>query len=400
MGRGIEGCGVTKYTLELAKWINTTNRKARIFSSADKKWSRENAHEDAKNIQTFKLKDDASTTQLIHNLNECDYVICTSLPSKGHPKKMIDNFERTLSEITVPFVLLQLDHKAQSIRRNECMESAINKADLLFALSTTNPFSNVARQQLGEGALNEFFGDETTDIFDYQVCLDMSDIKNKYWKPIEETDAKHHKWIGRTTYWKGYNKMFEFHDNYLRANNCLTTIEGIERSPAYLTFKELGEFGEHKVGIEEYDLSNDYGNCLQTFGPYIHSEMLERMSKVGFGYQLSLLQEEYINRAVEYTHLEIVSVGAIPVFRELYGNHCHDRVSGKPLTQCKDTGTIWLSEDIKDMDKAFQLISKLENDSVMRDEWRTMAYEFYYNHQDSHISAAEVINNIEEKING
>ena len=49
LGRGIEGCGVTKYTIELAKYFKKHDIKYKIFVSEDKKFTRTNAH----NIEEF-----------------------------------------------------------------------------------------------------------------------------------------------------------------------------------------------------------------------------------------------------------------------------------------------------------------------------------------------------------
>jgi len=401
LGRGTEGCGVTKFTLEQNRWLIEHGYDTTIFSVADKAWTRKNAHDNSA-IELVKFKDNAAVDTVIHACNTCDYVIINSLPSKGHPVECIANFKRLIEAISVPVMLVQLDHMSASIRRNECMDEVIDKAGVIFSLSPDNDFGQYVKEYKEVGELSSFFGEDEIEIFDYQVGLYFDTIRDQYWKDdISIQDAKHHKWIGRTTSWKGYDKLFQFHDCYLKGNGCLTTFEGIERSPAYLGFRQLGEFDGH-IGkdddIATDDLSNAYGKPVQVFGPYVHAEMLDRMSRCGFGYQLTVFKPRFQRRALEYTHMEIVCAGVVPVFRELYGKQCHHRVSGDPLIECKDNGTVWLAEDIVEMSKAFELIKKLEADDGMRDEWRHMAYEFYKEHQDAENVFAEMFATAEAKI--
>jgi len=400
LGRGTEGCGVTKFTLEQNRWLTENGYTTTIYSLSDKTWTRKDAHDNTC-IELVKFKDDVVCDKVIEACNKADYVLVNSLPSKGHPPEAIKNFARLLKSLKVPMVLVQLDHMSASIARNECLNEAIDAAKVLFSLSPTNDFGEYVIDYKGVGQLSSFFGDDEVEIFDFQPGCYFDTIRDKYWKDIKEQDSKRHCLPCRTTSWKGYNQMFSFHENYLRAHACLTMLEGIERSPAYLGFKEIGPFEGHIQKDDSpltVDLSTKYGAELQVFGPYVQADMLERMSKTAFGYQQTIFKQRYLARALEYTHCEVVAVGALPVFREDFGRRCHHRISGLPLTECKDTGTVWLSETHEDMVTAFLLIKKLEKDLKMRDEWRHMAYEFYKGHQDANFTFAEMIATAEAKI--
>jgi hypothetical protein len=225
--------------------------------------------------------------------------------------------------------------------------------------------------------------------------MDFDSVRAKYWKPIEAQDTLMNKWIGRTTSWKGYVQMFKLHNEFLRPNGYITTFEGIEKSPAYLGFRELSEFnGMIDKDIASTNLENN--QPAYVFGPFINHEMLERMSRVGFGYQLSVLDERFIERSIEYTHCEVVCTGVVPVFRKAYGERCTHRKFGDKLINCKDTGTIWLDDN--DMQPAFDLLNKLASDNVMRNEYREMAFEFYKQHQYSQYTYAEMMKQIETNL--
>lgn len=384
MGRGIEGCGVTKFTLEQNDWFNRNGMQSTIYATKDKSWTRKNSH-DCATVKSLKFAKDDEANQVIEACNDSDVVIITSLPSIGHPEKCIESFKRVIASITKPIVLIQLDHKSASINRNAALDESIKASTVIFSLSRKNDFSEYVRSISGSVGLASFFEEETADekdIFAYQVGYQFEPNKKRYWKDIKEQDPKHHKWIGRTTSWKGYQQMFKFHNNFLRPNGCLTTFEGIEKSPAYLGFKDLSEYNACiEFDPETYDLSNGYGDLAFVFGPYNNDSLLERMSRAGFGYQLSLLDQKYIENALEYTHCEIVATGVVPVFRAGWGRRAKHRTMDVPLIDCPNNGTVWLDDD--DMAPAMELIKKLENDPVMRDEYRNMAYEFYKYHQDA-----------------
>jgi hypothetical protein len=258
----------------------------------------------------------------------------------------------------------------------------------------------MARNILGIGGITSFFSDDETPILSFQPGMDFDACRAKYWKPIEETNPVINRWIGRTTTWKGYKQMFPFHNNYLRHGHFITIFEGIDAAPAFLDFRVLSDFHNHVKPykrIEEF--SEDYFKPDQpayVFSSYKQEEMLQRMSRSGFGYQLSHMKEKYIYKSIEYTHAEVVCSGAIPVFASSYGEMCKHRTQNIPLIECENNGTIWLDKD--NMGSAYSLIDKLSKDDVMRDEWRNMAFEFYKEHQDSEYAFTQLMNDIRNNI--
>jgi len=395
MGRGIEGCGVTKFTVEQTKWLAKNGYDFTVFSSKDKSWTRKNAH-DVSNVVQLKFAKPEETQKMIDGCNQSDIVIINSLPSIGHSDECIAQFKRALNEITTPIVLIQHDHSSLSIKRNAAIEESVHRASIIFGHSSTNDFSRYVEKITGGGGLDSFMGDASgKTILNFQPGIDFDSIRAKYWKPIEEQDNQHNKWIGRTTSWKGYKEMFKFHNQFLRPNNYITTFEGIEKSPAYLAFREMSEFNGH-IADHISTIPLAYDQPAYVFGPYINDEMLERMSKVAFGYQLSILDERFIQRSIEYTHCELACVGVVPVFRKSYGERCTHRVQGKKLIDCKDTGTIWLDDN--DMKPAFDVLDKLSKDNVMRNEYREMAFEFYKSHQDAQPTFEEMMKQIKERL--
>lgn len=406
MARGVEGCGVTKYTVEQVKWLRKNGYDVRVYAAKDKNYSRKNAH-DLGEFEWFKFSQDDLVDKMIEECNNTDVVIINSLPSrdtgrgKGSGAQAVENWKRALASIKTPKVLIQHDHTVYSINRNGALEEAVDAADIIFAHSTDNDFSRYVRKHTGDAGLAGFFSDdqEPKKIFPFQPGIDFDGTRSLYWKPIEEQDSKHHKWIGRTTSWKGYKLMFEWHNANASKEGWLTTFEGIEKSPAWLGFKELSDFYDELANHpDDVDLSSRYGEKATVFSTFINDELMHRMSRVGFGYQLSILKPKYIERSIEYTHQEVVAAGAIPVFRREYGEVCVHRTQGKPLTECINNGTLWLHADGTGNDETLDMMRKLSADQVMRDEYREMAYEFYKDHQDASATFNDLMNTIKENV--
>ena len=65
MGRGIEGCGVTKFTLEQNDWFIRQGHDSTIFAPSDKSWSRKTSH-DCSSVQHIKFaKDEEANTTAV-----------------------------------------------------------------------------------------------------------------------------------------------------------------------------------------------------------------------------------------------------------------------------------------------------------------------------------------------
>ena len=207
--------------------------------------------------------------------------------------------------------------------------------------------------------------------------MNIKAIRDKYWKDFSAIDFDIHRWIGRTTTWKGYFLMFDFHESHLRPAGKTTILEGLERSPAFINIKERYEIDYCR---HYHQVKTGPGLNPQVLDRYVNSEMLERMSQSGFGYQLSRLPDKFLERSLEYTHLELGACGTIPVFHKATGDALKFRVDGKPLTS-HDSGILWLNDENKN--EVFERMKHLSSDRKLYDKERNKAYEFLVEHQDS-----------------
>ena len=395
LGRGLEGCGVTKFTIEFRNWLKKHNHEYRIAFSLDKKWSRMNAH----SVDDFTGLFFSDKVQVEHLVNRCnewaDCVCVMSLPSLGVEDSVVNNFTWMLRRIKRPMTYFNTDHNIASIKRNEVVVETLDRVNFIFNQSDTNYFAEMIRSNDRWKCRRTSTGLVHKEMINFLTGVDFDAIRNVYWKEVDSQYDNHCKWIGRDTSWKGHDLMMTFHDQYLRAAGFISTLEGFTKAMGFQGIAERHEYHDlinKKVNIEDQRV--DHPSYL--YGRYIHAEMLERMSRTAFGFQLTALKPKLVGRFIEHTHCEVVASGAVPVFHASHGRSCTHRYLGKKLIDFPDSGTIWL--DDSNMQESAKLLILLSKDRDLRDEYRENAYRFYKDHHDAEYTFKEIIDNIIERL--
>lgn len=386
LGRGVEGCGVTMSAVQFNKASGSDT-----FATLDKKWPRGKGLE--LNYTGWLAGKQDQNQEMIETLNTYDLVIFYSVPSSKHPEECQSGFLELVKKITPRKVLINVDHKIQSITRNANLYETIQAMDLVMTHSLTNPFCTWSAKN-----------NVTTPIVKMGVGFDYDGIRANYWKDVKEQRSEVVRWIGRNTGWKGPMLMMDFHEKSLMDNGFITILEGLEASISYKDVlysdkehtvrRKINNFFRPEKEYNEIGFDNSFhgkevvnsGSYL--YPPYINKEALERLSLSGFGSDLYHLAPEMYGNNIENCHAECVATGTVPVFHKHFGDNIIHKVQGKPVSQCKDTGTILL--DYSNWNEIQTLMTKLKDDDVMRDEWRNMAFEFWKQHS----NGIDEVNNI------
>ncbi len=385
LGRGTEGCGVTQCAIQMQ---NVTN--ADIFSSNDKKWPRAKGFNF--NVQEFSVAN--QWEDYSKKINEYDLCVIYSVPSVTHPEDCQTNFVKLLNSITTRKAFINVDHKAASIARNANLKQICESVDIIMTHSLQNAFCKFIEKN-----------DVQTAVVKMGLGFNYDAHREKYWKPIEDQKSNVVRWIGRTTGWKGPDLMIDFHEQSLLDLGFITILEGLEASISYTSVlykdKQLTQrrnvsnyFRPEKQYNEDKFTSDLHGKEVINVGaylypPYINIDAMERMSLSAFGSDLYHLSAETYGNNIENCHAEIIASGSIPVFHKHFCDNVIHKVQGKPISECINTGTIAL--DYTNFSEASQLMTKLKNDSVMRNEWREMAFEFWKQHSDAKNEINEII---------
>jgi hypothetical protein len=398
LGRGVEGCGVTRCSIEFEK--ATPNTK--IFATIDKKWARKDTMDF--NKSEFKCGDMKETQKVIDEINQ-NFEMCLiySVPSKTHPKDCQDNFVKLVQGIDIPKGIVQLDHKMQSLSRNAKFDEICNSVDVLMTHSLTSDFTRWAER---EGVKTPFRK--------MALGFDYDGHRETYWKPINEQDSRSVRWIGRLSGWKGPNLMMDFHAAELMQRGYITVLEGLEASigwkgilydkhdnPLYKNH-EINNFFRPRKELEEVKFNEDlhgteiHGSGAYLYPPYNNVEAMQRMSLCAYGSDLYHLKPEMYGNNIENCHAECIASGTIPIFHKHFCDNVVHRKTGNTVSGdgFLKTGTIGLNEfNFNLIGKAME---KLSNDLGFRNEMREISFEYWKDHSDSTITVKEIINNLKD----
>jgi hypothetical protein len=385
LGRGVEGCGVTKCAIEAAKSLD-----APIYASSDKIWARRKLV-DFPFIE-FPLGESVELTmeKAKEITNNFDVVLIFSVPSITHPEKCQAAWRYFVDGIKKPKILAQFDHKKQSLNRNAHFLWTCNQMDLLLTHSLKSDFA----------LWLEEYGCKTP-LKKMTLGFDFDGHRKKYWLDINLQESHLVRWIGRSTGWKGPQLMIDFHNTELRKRGFITILEGLEASIGwqgviahpvtkqpmecvnkFRARKELSETAFFEHGEEELD------QPAYLYPPYVNDECMDRMAYSAFGSDLYHLKERMYGDNIENCHAEIIACGAIPIFHLHFGLNVYHRKTGNLVLNDKDNGTIFLESF--NYEYTAKNMEWLKNNPSIRDTFREKAFEYWKAHADISIFHKEI----------
>jgi len=367
---------------------------ATILSANDKKWGRAKGLD----IEQTEMSVGTQWQEMAGIINQYDLCVVYSVPSKSHPQDCQDNFLNLLDAITVRKAFINVDHKAASIARNANLDQVCKKMDVIMTHSMENDFSRFMKKNKILVPLKKM-----------GLGFDYDGHRAKYWRPIEEQQHNVVRWIGRTAMWKGPSLMIDYHEKALMEHDFITVLEGLEASIQYPLvlyrdnkndnptdrrkvvnfFRPEKQHGETAKFTPDLYGKEEVGQGAYLYPQYINSEAMDRLSRSAFSSDLYHLKAETYGDNIENCHAECVASGAVPIFHKHFCDNVIHKVQGKPITQCKDTGTIGL--DYSNFNQSLETMIKLKNDPAMRDDWREMAFEFWKQHSDGEMVVNEII---------
>lgn len=389
LGRGTEGCGVTQCAIQMQKVTGAT-----ILSANDKKWGRAKGLD----LQQTEMSVGKEWEEMANIVNQHDVCIVYSVPSKSHPQDCQDNFPKLLDAITIRKAFINVDHKAASIARNANLADVCRKMDVIMTHSLENDFSRFMKKNKILVPLKKM-----------GLGFDYDGHRAKYWKGIHTQQRSMVRWIGRTAMWKGPALMIDYHQDALMDAEFITVLEGLEASIQYPLvlyrdnkeetptdrrkvvnyFRPEKQHGETQKFLPEFYGTEKVGNGAYLYPQYINEDCMNRMSRSAFGADLYHLKAETYGNNIENCHAEIIASGAVPIFHKHFCDNVIHKEQGKPVTLCKDTGTIGL--DYSNFEECKEVMIKLKNDPAMRDDWREMAFEFWKQHSDGEMVVGEIM---------
>lgn len=410
LGRGIEGAGNTRNAIDYSKWLNENGHEARVIAYCDRAFGRSNAHEGVKDFKRFKLSNGIES--ILPEIDWADTIFMLSVPVKKISDEIKDNFIETVKYANskhIPQAYFQLDHNLQSIHRNfysdEKYYSFFSYMDVVFTHSLQNDFCDKFIKNNGI-ALNRLVvrSEKVSNVFG----IDFDSMRAKYWTPYEEKEKKSLRFIGRAAIWKGPWVVKDIHTKFLRKDGYITYLEGIEsalHSIQYI-FKSLHPriLDDNNISLLKYRADAkavDNGTYkferdkpVYLLPPYNNNLCMGRLAHTEYGIELLFLKDYFLENTIENAMLEIVAVGAIPVFRKHWAEKF--LVGGKTLAEWgeKETGTIFMDEN--DPESAIKKMNSIAANKACYDRMRENAFAFYKKYFDIGAVCKQLIEEIDE----
>ncbi len=388
LGRGVEGCGVTKCAIEFAK-----HTKADIFADCNRPFARGKCH-DYPITWEFDLQEERDRNYLAQSLNEnYDVLLVFSLPDK---EELSLGLIKLLHKVTITKAWLYFDHSKMALGSNVNLERTLECFDKVFAHSRDGSLATWMRANQGE---------QMPTFGKMSLGFNFDAHREKYWQHGSKVDLNTLRVLARVVKWKGPDLALDFHQRALRRLNFRTIIEGLEASLNYklVLFQPkpnddkrrdvINKFRQWEVGTS-VDKNIEWGQerhggpayCYPIFD---NDACMKRMALSGFGSDLYHLKPELYGNNIENCHAEVVASGAVPVFHKHFGEHVIHRSTGEPCIESKDSGTLWLDEN--NFDKVAQAMNSLSNDPHKWNRMREQAFEFWKAHADASFAVREIM---------
>jgi len=387
LGRGTEGCGVTRVTIEHQNWFRKNGHTCEVYTMIDKfkgKYVRTNSQENE--FRVFKQEEACDVVKIIED-DKVDVVGYYSLPSVKYNDNAKDNFlKRLVKGIHKPKkIMFQFDHKKASLNRNYAMLEIASEMDLLFTHSLTSAFGKL----INENKIN-------VPLIKMSQGFDFNNL-TKYRKDISQLEKKL-TFFSRFGIFKDPLRMIKLFP-YLRDLGFLCEMNGIEKSLAAMKLIyniEIPIHHEYARLMQKYNLpklrENLSLNELHIFGAYNRSVGLEQLSTSMFGCDFYNLEESAYGDMIEYAMLEIIGVGSIPIFDSHFGEHVFLKNTKTKLIDIPNFA-IWSNKKDGYEDVANQM-NEIYNSQKLIKQYRDTSLEVAMIHANQNDAMNEILKNI------
>lgn len=322
-GKGLDGCGVQRGAIEMATWAKRNGVKfdvyeyvGRVFCrAAGQKFPDKHIKFDVPELDDIAIK-----------LNEgYDIVILNSYPSNRQgSQSVIEFYNRVVTKLEKPVVVgMMHEILRMNVDRIPMLMPILNRCDVVFNFSEKTNFSKELSQILPSKILGE-------RMRRFKMWVDLKELKENYRNvyPLE-SKRKSLVYVGRWTTMKDPRRLLDMYPIMKDKDpNFHLLMHGIEKSvgAAKDIIKQPNSF--YKLYHKEYDWSVP---GVQVFGQYKYHDGMKAICESLFGcsfFRLPKAPNNYGDR-MEYTQIEIIGCGTIPVFDKHFGDNNVDSQGNK-----------------------------------------------------------------------
>lgn len=376
-GQSIEGCGVSRNGSEMQHWCDKNNINLTVYSYDERKYNRRDAHK--LKFKSF-MKDDINN--IIKELNEYDAVLFNSYPSnKFNKESIIDFYEKLIKKITTIKVGFMHELNKTNIDKIPFLVGIMNEMDIIYNFSESTWFAKTISKMLPSKILGERVK-KFTMWFNFDL---LEEYKNKY--PLSEKEKKL-LYIGRWTTMKDPRRILDMGPMLLE-NGIDPELKGIERS-----IGAKFDIFDHPHCLDRTGKKEKKGpeSCVPVYGTYIRDDGMKYLAKCLFGcsfYRMPKTPQNYGNR-MEYTQIETIAVGSIPVFDKHWGENNITKNGKKYI----DIPYSAVYSDKDNLQETVDKLVEIANDQELQKKYQETSYKVAKQEFDANIVLPEMFNEI------
>lgn len=379
-GQSIEGCGVTRTGSELQYWCDKNGVNLTVYSYDERMYNRRDAH--TLNFIPF-MKEDIN--KMVKELNSYDAVIFNSYPSsKFSHESITDFYENLVKKIATIKVGFMHELNKTNIDKIPYLMGILNEMDLIYNFGEETWFSQTISNLLPSKNLGE-------RVKKFTMWFNFDELEEKYRNKISlnEKDKKL-LYIGRWTTMKDPRRVLDLGPKLLEKDpNFDSELIGIERS-----IGAKCDIFDHPNCVDRTGKVEKKGatGCVPVYGTYIRNEGMETLAKSLFGcsfYRMPKNPENYGDR-MEYTQIEIIGVGSIPVFDKHWAMNNY-RKNGQSYY---DTPYSAIYSDKENLEDTINQLIEIANNPELQEKYRETSYKIVKEEFDANIVLPEMFNYI------
>jgi len=365
-GKGLDGCGVQRGAIEMATWakrngvlFDVYEYTGRVFCrAAGQKFPDKHFKFDVTNLDDVAVK-----------LNDnYDIVILNSYPSNRQGSNVVIEFyNKVITKLEKPIIVgMMHEILRMNVDRIPILMPILNRCDIVFNFSEKTNFSKELSSILPTKVLGE-------RMRRFKMWIDLKELKENY-RDVYPLDSKRKTlvYVGRWTTMKDPRRLLDMYPIMKEKDpNFHLLMHGIEKSvgAAKDIIRQPNSF--FKLYHKEYDW-NVPG--VQVFGQYKYHDGMKAISESLFGcsfFRLPKAPNNYGDR-MEYTQIEIIGCGTIPVFDKHFGENNVDSLGNRFC----DVENLAVWSDRNDLAETCDKLIDVANDTNAQKRYRDSGFSF------------------------
>lgn len=359
-GLSIEGAGATRNGSEMQHWCDKNGVDFKIFSYDESKFLREDSHK----ISYTKFGS-GDMDDVVRELNTYDIVMFNTYPFPRVGQVAYENFyHKFVKKITALKVGFMHEINKVIIDKIPYIIGLMNEMDVIYTFGVDTWFSKNTSALLPSKKPNERIK-KFTMWFNFELL-------EEYRKNVNLSDKeKKMLYLGRFVSTKDVPRVLELGAKLIEKDPSFkTVIRGIDTS-----------IGAKVSVLDHLNTINhlpkepkvNANGCVPVYGPYVRDEGMNEMAHSLFGVSFWNMKkrgvEEYGDR-MEYTQIETIAVGTIPVFDKHWGEN-NRTLEG---TRYIDIPYSAIYCDREKLDETADELIKIANDPELQEKYRNSSY--------------------------